>query len=221
MLTGRPSLHRESAIAGHGISAAVDGHDAAQIKAAFEQAKAENGKPSLICCKTAIGKGAPNKQGTASSHGSPLGEAEIELVRKALQWEHAPFEIPQDVYDHWDAKSAGAKRESQWQTRFDEYQQAHPALAEELQNHHVVIPNRPGVLSASGLLAAPIEHEAAMALLSPRRTLRNSASIAAQPATLILPSASAAQILTRWSESSSVSISLRLLWRFIVLSSHL
>ncbi len=115
----------------------VDGHDANAIKAAIEDARAESEKPTLICCKTVIGFGSPNKQGKEDCHGAPLGDEEIALVRKTLNWEHAPFEIPQDVYDRWCAKKSGAKAQSQWQEKFDAYKAAHPELAAEFERRVV------------------------------------------------------------------------------------
>ena len=110
---------------------AVDGHDSAAIKAAIEEARASD-KPSLICCKTIIGKGSPNKQGKEDCHGAPLGDDEIALVRKTIGWSHGPFEIPADIYAGWDAKAKGEKLEGDWDQRFDAYAQAHPELALEL-----------------------------------------------------------------------------------------
>ncbi len=110
---------------------AVDGHDSAAIKAAIETAQAESGKPTLICCKTIIGKGSPNKQGKEDCHGAPLGEDEITLVRETLGWKHPAFDIPEDIYACWDAKAKGQENEAQWQQQFDAYQQAHPELAAE------------------------------------------------------------------------------------------
>ncbi|WP_347330738.1 transketolase [Marinimicrobium locisalis] len=111
----------------------VDGHDPAAVKAAIEEAQKETEKPSLICCKTVIGFGSPNKRGTQGIHGAPLGEEEIELARKELNWTHAPFEVPDDIYKGWDAKEKGAASESTWQERFDAYKKAHPELAEEFE----------------------------------------------------------------------------------------
>ncbi|PKI01005.1 transketolase [Glaciecola sp. 33A] len=109
----------------------VDGHDPEQIRAAIEQAKADTTRPTLICCKTVIGFGSPNKQGKEDCHGAPLGDAEIELVRKELNWPYAPFEIPLDVYTAWDAKAKGAADEAAWEVLFAGYQQAYPELAQE------------------------------------------------------------------------------------------
>ena len=108
----------------------VDGHDAAAIKAAIQQAQS-NDKPTLICCRTTIGKGAPNKQGKEDCHGAPLGESEIEGVRKALGWPHAEFEIPLDIKAAWCGKEKGQQEEDRWQQRFADYKQAYPELAEE------------------------------------------------------------------------------------------
>jgi transketolase len=112
---------------------AVDGHDAAAIEAALQQARAETGKPTLICCRTIIGKGAPNKQGGHDVHGAPLGAAEIEAARAAMGWSHAPFEIPQDIYAAWNARAKGAAAEAEWQKHFDAYAAAHPQLAAEFK----------------------------------------------------------------------------------------
>ncbi len=109
----------------------VDGHDADAIAAAVETAKAETGKPTLICCRTVIGFGSPNKAGKESSHGAPLGKDELEATRKELGWPYGPFEVPQDIYAAWDAKAAGAAREQAWQTTFDAYAAQFPAEAAE------------------------------------------------------------------------------------------
>ena len=108
----------------------VDGHDADEIKIAIETAR-KSDKPTLICCKTIIGFGSPNKQGKEDSHGAALGDAEIALTRAALNWPHAPFEIPADIYAEWDAKAAGSKAEQQWNDKFAAYQAAFPELAAE------------------------------------------------------------------------------------------
>ncbi|MCF7530205.1 transketolase [Neisseria lisongii] len=109
----------------------VNGHDTGELKAAIEAAHAETGKPSLICCKTLIGKGAANKEGSHKTHGAPLGTEEIEATRKHLGWNHPAFEIPQDIYDAWNAKEKGAKLENQWNELFSRYQAQFPELAAE------------------------------------------------------------------------------------------
>jgi transketolase len=111
----------------------VDGHSADEIKAAIETAKAETGKPTMVCCKTVIGFGSPNKAGSHDCHGAALGDEEIALVRKELDWKSPPFEIPADVYAGWDNKEAGAAAESDWDARFEAYTAAYPAEAAELK----------------------------------------------------------------------------------------
>lgn len=113
------------------VLANVDGHDANAIKAAVEAARANTDQPTLICCKTVIGFGSPNKQGTSGVHGAALGADEIAATRKELGWTHAPFEIPTDIYNKWDAKTRGAEQESAWNQKFSAYQTAHPELAAE------------------------------------------------------------------------------------------
>ncbi|MBT8767759.1 transketolase [Metapseudomonas boanensis] len=111
----------------------VDGHDADEITTAIETARKSSDRPTLICCKTVIGFGSPNKQGKEECHGAPLGADEIALTRAALGWNHAPFEVPADIYAEWDAKVAGAAREAAWNERFAAYAAAHPELAAEFQ----------------------------------------------------------------------------------------
>ena len=111
----------------------VDGHDAEQIKFAIENAKAEKDRPTLIICKTIIGYGSPNKSASHDCHGAPLGNEEIELTRKALNWTYAPFEIPADIYAQWDAKAKGAEQERAWDAKFVAYEAAYPELAAEFK----------------------------------------------------------------------------------------
>jgi len=111
----------------------VDGHDPEAVKAAIEQARAVSDKPTLICCQTIIGYGSPNKQGKEECHGAALGEDEIALTRENLGWNHAPFEIPQSVYQGWSAKERGAAAEAEWNARLDAYAQAFPAEAAEFK----------------------------------------------------------------------------------------
>jgi transketolase len=110
---------------------AVDGHDPEAIVAAIRTARAESRRPSLICCKTIIGWGAPNAQGTAATHGAALGAAEVAAARRQLDWPFPPFEIPDDVKAAWDARERGRALEADWRRRFDGYRSAHPELAEE------------------------------------------------------------------------------------------
>ena len=109
----------------------VDGHDPAAVEAALITAKAEANRPTLVCCKTVIGKGSPNKQGTESCHGAALGEDEIALTREALGWHYDPFEIPDEVREAWDRRPSGAEMEAEWQQGFDAYRAAHSDLADE------------------------------------------------------------------------------------------
>lgn len=110
---------------------AVDGHDPEAIKAAIEAARAESDRPSLICCKTVIGFGSPNKEGKEDCHGAPLGEEEISKTRERLGWPHAPFEVPEAIYGAWDAREKGAAGEAAWNSQFAAYQAAYPKLAAE------------------------------------------------------------------------------------------
>ncbi|MBV7571553.1 transketolase [Pseudomonas sp. B1(2018)] len=109
----------------------VDGHDPEEIKTAIDTAR-KSAQPTLICCKTTIGFGSPNKQGKEDCHGAPLGDAEIALTRAALKWNHGPFEIPADIYAEWDAKEAGKAVEAEWDQRFAAYSAAFPTEANEL-----------------------------------------------------------------------------------------
>ncbi len=111
----------------------VDGHDAEAIKAAIDAARAVTDKPTLICCKTVIGFGSPNKSGSHDCHGSPLGAAEIAATREFLGWNHGPFEIPADVYEQWDAKTDGHVVEREWNERLAAYRAAYPELAAEFE----------------------------------------------------------------------------------------
>ena len=111
----------------------VDGHDSAAITRAIDEARANDDKPTLIICKTVIGYGAPNKQGSESCHGAPLGDDEIVAARKQLNWPHQAFEVPADVYQKWSAVDKGAAVESSWNKRWVAYEQEYPQLAKELK----------------------------------------------------------------------------------------
>ncbi|WP_226665137.1 transketolase [Microbulbifer aggregans] len=115
------------------VIAGVDGHDPQAIKAAIEEARAETSKPTLICCKTVIGFGSPNKQGREECHGAPLGADEIALVRETLGWKYAPFEIPDELYNAWDARGKGEAQEDEWNDIFEDYKETHPELAAEFE----------------------------------------------------------------------------------------
>jgi len=126
---------------GWNVIRGVDGHDAVEIKTAIETAMKSQDKPTLICCRTTIGFGSPNKAGKESSHGAPLGKDEIALTREALNWPHAPFEIPQEVYAGWKVGDVGKVREVQWNDLFDGYAQRHPDAAAELtRRSHAELP---------------------------------------------------------------------------------
>lgn len=109
----------------------IDGHDPEQIKLAIEQARKVTDKPSLLICKTIIGYGSPHKAGSEEAHGSPLGETEIAETRTALNWPYPAFEIPADIYQAWNAREIGQKKQSTWNKKFAAYQQAFPQLADE------------------------------------------------------------------------------------------
>jgi len=111
----------------------VDGHDADAIKIAIEAARAITARPSLICCKTIIGFGSPNKAGGHGCHGAPLGEDEIALTRIELDWQYEPFEIPEEIYQAWDHRQAGQTKEDAWIARFEAYKQEYPELAAEFE----------------------------------------------------------------------------------------
>ena len=111
----------------------IDGHDSKAIKAAIQAARDEPNKPTLICCKTIIGFGSPNKQGKEDCHGAALGNDEVALTRESLGWHHAPFEIPGDIANQWDAKAKGHESQSQWANSFAEYQVTFPDLAQEFE----------------------------------------------------------------------------------------
>jgi transketolase len=115
------------------VVADVDGHSADAVKAAIEEARSVTDRPTLICCKTPIGFGSPNKGGKEECHGAPLGADEIELTRKELGWTYGAFEIPDDIYAGWDAREKGAAAEAAWNEKFDAYKASHPELAEEFE----------------------------------------------------------------------------------------
>ena len=115
------------------VVADVDGHDPDAIKAAIEEARSVTDKPSMICCKTVIGFGSPNKAGSHACHGAPLGEEEVAATKKELGWEYGPFEVPQEVYEGWDAKEKGREAEAAWQQAFGAYKAEYPELAAEFE----------------------------------------------------------------------------------------
>jgi transketolase len=118
---------------GWNVIAGVDGHDTRAVASAIERARAGSGRPTLICCKTVIGKGSPNKAGTDAVHGAALGDKEVAATREAIGWKYAPFEIPPEIYRAWDATARGAAQEDEWKARFAAYQKAFPAEAGEFK----------------------------------------------------------------------------------------
>jgi transketolase len=118
---------------GWNVIADVDGHDSEALRGAIARAKAETDKPTLICCRTVIGFGSPNKGGKEDCHGAPLGAEEIALAREQLGWSHAPFEIPQDISADWNAQKSGTVVETEWDARFEAYAKAFPELAAEFE----------------------------------------------------------------------------------------
>lgn len=120
----------------------VNGHDSDEVIQAIKTAQAETGKPTLICCRTVIGFGSPNKAGKESAHGAPLGKEEIEAARKQLNWPHAAFEVPEEIYAGWRAGNTGLVREEQWNRLFDSYAKAFPEEAAELtRRSHGILPD--------------------------------------------------------------------------------
>ncbi|MBI2316873.1 MAG: transketolase [Betaproteobacteria bacterium] len=115
------------------VIAGVDGHDPAAVERAIEEAQREAKRPSLICCKTVIGKGSPNKAGSHDVHGAALGEKEVAATRAAIGWNHPPFEVPTEVYEGWDAREKGARLETEWNARFAGYERQYPELAREFE----------------------------------------------------------------------------------------
>ena len=182
----------------------VDGHDSAAVARAIERARGEQSRPTLVCCKTVIGKGSPNKAGTEGVHGAALGDKEVAATRAAIGWNYPPFEIPQAVYQAWDARPKGAALEREWQARFDAYAAAHPEAAREFRRRMA------GELPAGW--AQSVE-----ALL--RKTVEKAETVATRKASQLAIEALAAQLpemvggsadltgsnLTNWSGSKPVT----------------
>ena len=158
----------------------IDGHDVAAVDAAINQARASAQKPTLIICKTTIGKGSPNRAGTAKAHGEALGSEEIALTRAALGWPHAPFVMPPAAYAAWDAQSAGGAAEAKWQKAFDKYQARHPLLAAELLRR--MRGDLPAGFAQAAVDAAVAAHAAAQTVAS-----RKASQIALEAFTGVLP----------------------------------
>lgn len=118
---------------GWNVIADVDGHDSEAVARAIEKARAEKSRPTLICCKTIIGKGSPNKQGTEATHGAALGDKEVAATREAIGWKYPAFEIPEAIYRGWDARPKGKQLEADWNRRFEAYERAQPQAAAEFK----------------------------------------------------------------------------------------
>lgn len=165
---------------GWNVIGPVDGHDVDAVDAAIAAAKKSSDKPSLIIAKTTIGKGSPNRAGTAKAHGEALGGEEIKLTREAIGWAHEPFVVPAEVYADWDAKTSGAAAEQAWDERFDAYAAAHPELAAEFQRRMAgVLPENFAQTAVDAVLAA---HEKAETVAS-----RKASQLALEHFTAALP----------------------------------
>jgi transketolase len=165
---------------GWNVIGPVDGHDVAAVDEAIAKAKQSVDKPSLIICKTTIGKGSPNRAGTAKAHGEALGADEIKLTREALGWSHEPFVIPAEAYAAWDAKAAGAMRQQDWNARFAAYEAAHPALAAEFKRRMAgALPKNFAEVAVQAIVAA---HEKAETVAS-----RKASQLALEAFTAALP----------------------------------
>ncbi|MGV3652969.1 MAG: transketolase [Noviherbaspirillum sp.] len=180
----------------------VDGHDVDAVDAAIGQAR-QAGKPTLVCCKTVIGKGAPTMQGSDKVHGAALGDKEIAATRAAIGWEHAPFEIPEEVYAAWDAKEAGAGLEQAWQGAFDAYQERYPREAGEFLRR--MKGELPGNFDAAveGLIASCLEKKETIAT---RKASQNAIQALAQALPEFLGGSAdlTGSNLTNWKESVAV-----------------
>lgn len=158
----------------------VDGHDIEVVDAAIEEALKSATRPTLIICKTVIGKGSPNRAGTSKAHGEALGADEIALTRKALGWDHPPFEVPADIYAAWNAKEAGARAEAEWNEAFAAYETHHPELAREL--HRRMIGELPAHFAEIAADAVAAAHDKAETVAS-----RKASQLALESFTAALP----------------------------------
>ena len=184
----------------------VDGHDVEAVDAAIREAHAVTDRPTLICCKTVIGKGSPNRAGTELAHGQALGEKEVELTRKALGWDYPPFEIPKAAYEGWAARGRGANLERDWAERFGDYRAAHADLAAEFERR--MAGTLPSTLAATA--AAFVEHQVAKAENVATRKASQAAIEALAPVLPELIGGSAdltGSVLTNWTGSRTVTAS--------------
>jgi transketolase len=195
---------RRFAAYGWHVIAGVDGHDVDAIDAAIEEAHGVSDRPTLICCKTIIGKGSPNRAGSELAHGQALGEKEVELTREALGWRYPPFEIPKAAYEGWDARARGARLERDWSERFEAYRRAHPELAAEFERR-----TRGALPPAFGPAAAAfVARQAAKAEAMATRKASQAAIEALAPSLPELVGGAAdltGSVLTNWSGSRTVT----------------
>jgi transketolase len=182
----------------------VDGHSPEAIDAAIQAARAETGRPSLICCKTVIGRGSPNKAGTHDAHGAPLGEKEVAATREIMGWPYAPFEIPDDVYAAWDARESGERRERQWNLALEGYASRFPAEAAEF--HRRMAGTLPSSWAADSAAMIARANEKAETIATRKASQNAIEALAPKLPELMGGSADlAGSNLTLWSGSKGVS----------------
>jgi transketolase len=182
----------------------VDGHDVAAVDAAIRAARAVTDRPSLVCCRTVIGKGSPNKAGSADAHGAALGAAEVAATRAALGWNHPPFEIPASVYAGWDARAKGAAARAEWQQRFAAYRSAHPALAAEFERRMAgTLPKEFGASAAAFVTAQAAKGETVATRKASQQALEAFAPLL--PEMLGGSADLTGSVFTNWSGSTPVS----------------
>ncbi|MDF1643938.1 MAG: transketolase [Pseudomonadales bacterium] len=182
----------------------IDGHDHAAIQTAISEAQKESNKPTLVICKTIIGFGSPNKQGSESCHGAPLGDDEIKATREALDWPHPAFEIPEPIYQAWDAKEAGQNAESAWNSSFEAYQAAYPELAAELLRR--TEGTLPADFEAQAQAHVQAVHEKAETIASRKASQNSLTAMAAIMPELIGGSADlAGSNLTLWPDAKGIT----------------
>lgn len=182
----------------------IDGHNPEQIREAIDAARANSAQPTLICCKTIIGFGAPNKQGTEACHGAPLGATEIAAAREELGWTYAPFEVPEDVYAEWNAKSRGEQAEQAWKARFARYAAQYPELASEFERRVKGVLPESFVAHADAYIA---QLQASPATIATRKASQNALNAFGPVLPELLGGSAdlAGSNLTLWSGSKGVS----------------
>ena len=182
----------------------VDGHNADAIDAAIKQAKSQSDRPTMICCKTIIGKGAPTKQGTDATHGAPLGEKEVAATRAALGWNHPPFDIPADIYAAWDGRDNGAALEAAWNKAFQAYRAAEPELARAFE--HRLSNNLPDQWDKMVMGLVSKQNEKAESIATRKASQQAIEALAPELPGFIGGSADlTGSVFTNWSGSKSIS----------------